>query len=129
MVAYWSVYGDFLPTMYSYKLENSTYWTFLTRFQAVTNKSLPATFPAEFNDLSDNRNQKHVKTSQIQAGSKHNVPLDHLDSLTELVLQVCVSDVLRSLTQLPQHLLQSSHAADDAAWTEKDSMHFQITMK
>jgi hypothetical protein len=58
---------------------------------------------------------KDAKTSQIQAGSKHNVPLDQLNSLTELVLQVCVADVLRSLTHLSQNLLQSSHATDDTA--------------
>jgi hypothetical protein len=45
------------------------------------------------------------KKSQIQAGSKHNVPLDHLNPFTELVLQVCVANVLCSLTQLPKNLL------------------------
>jgi hypothetical protein len=31
-----SVSVRFSPTLYSHKLRNSTYWTFLTRFQAVT---------------------------------------------------------------------------------------------
>jgi len=116
---------------YSYKLGNLTYWTFpIYQFSSWNHSIHTCNFPREIQRdfwRSQPETVKEVKTSQIQAGSKHNVPFDHFNSLTELVLQVCVANVLRSLTQLSQYLFQSSHAADDAAWTENSSIWIRAT--
>ena len=116
---------------YSYKLGNPTYWTFpIYQLSSWNNSIHTCNFPRGIQRnfwRSQPETDRDVKTSQIQAGSKHNVPFDHFNSLTELVLQVCVANVLCGLTQLPQYLFQSSHAADDAAWTENSSFWIQVT--
>jgi len=115
---------------YSYKLGNLTYWTFpIYQLSSWSHSIRTCNFPREIQRnfcQSQPDSVREVKTSQIQAGSKHNVPFDHLNSLTELVLQVCVANVLCSLTQLSQYLFQSSHAADDAAWTDNSYIWVRV---
>jgi len=117
-----------LPTVTSCKTTLTEHSPYIS-FQAEIIQSIPATFPGEIQRnfwWPWSETVRDVKTSQIQAGSKHNVPLDDLNTFTELVLQVCVANVLRSLTQLSQYLFQSSHAADDAACTENNSFWIQV---
>lgn len=58
----------------------------------------------------------HIKT-----GGEHNVSLQQFDGFTELVLQVCVADVLGCLAELTQHLFEATHTSDYG--TFKDISH------
>ena len=61
----------------------------------------------------------HTHSLQVQAGGEHNVPLHELDGLRKLVLELRVANVLGRLHHLPEQLLQSPHAPDDAPWKTK----------
>ncbi len=70
-----------------------------------------------------------MKKSQVQTGGKDDVPLEKLDRLGELVLQLCVADVLAGLHHLPHQLLQQPHRPDYAALqhTQRDYAALQHT--
>lgn len=52
---------------------------------------------------------------QVQAGSEHDVALEQLDALVELIFEVSVTDGLRCLHHLSEQLLEPPHASDDRA--------------
>jgi hypothetical protein len=61
-----------------------------------------------------------MRLLKVQTSSKHNVAFKKLNRLRELVLQIRVPNVLRSLNHLSQELLQTSHASDNAACNIKE---------
>ena len=62
-----------------------------------------------FHGLIQKKLRAWSKISQVKTGRKDYVPFEKLDGLCELVLQLCVANVLAGLNHLSQQLLQQTH--------------------